>query len=51
MNTRSAICAESSEEDVARLREVAKRGITAADRGEFVEPEEVWANVEKILRS
>ena len=26
-------------------------GVAAADRGEFVEHEQVWANVEKILRS
>ncbi len=32
------------------LREVDK-GLAAADRGEFVEHEEVWANVEKILKS
>ncbi len=32
------------------LREVVK-GLAAADRGEFVEHEEVWANVEKILKS
>jgi len=57
MNTRLATDkqentpAESSAEDVSRLPEVAKRGIAASDRGEFAEPEEVWANVEKILRS
>jgi predicted transcriptional regulator len=27
------------------------RGIAAAERGEFVEHQEVWANVEKILQS
>jgi predicted transcriptional regulator len=25
-------------------------GLAAADRGEFVEHEEVWANLEKMLR-
>lgn len=38
-------------EQDARFREGVERGIAAADRGEFVEHEEVWANVEKILRS
>jgi len=28
-----------------------QRGIAAAERGEFVEHAEVWANVEKILHS
>jgi predicted transcriptional regulator len=28
-----------------------ERGITAADRADFVESNEVWANVEKILQS
>ncbi len=28
-----------------------QRGIAAAERGEFVEHEEVWANVEKILQA
>jgi len=37
--------------DDARFREGVQRGIAAAERGEFVEPAEVWANVEKILRS
>jgi len=26
-----------------------KRGIAAADRGDFVEPREVWARVERLL--
>jgi predicted transcriptional regulator len=38
-------------QDDARFREGVKRGIAAAERGEFVEHAEVWANVEKILQS
>jgi predicted transcriptional regulator len=38
-------------QDDARFREGVRRGIAAAERGEFVEHEEVWANVEKILQS
>lgn len=38
-------------QDDARFREGVQRGIAAAERGEFVEHEEVWANVEKILQS
>jgi predicted transcriptional regulator len=34
-----------------RFRAAVREGIAAADLGEFVEHEEVWANVEKILRS
>ncbi len=34
----------------ARFIEAVNVGLAAADRGEFVEHEEVWANVEKILR-
>ena len=34
-----------------RFRAAVREGIAAADRGEFVEHEEVWANVEKILQS
>jgi predicted transcriptional regulator len=37
--------------DDARFREGVQRGIAAAERGEFVEHAEVWANVEKILHS
>lgn len=37
-------------EQDALFREGVERGIAAAVRGEFVEHEEVWANVEKILR-
>ena len=37
-------------EQDALFREGVERGIAAAERGEFVEHEEVWANVEKILR-
>jgi predicted transcriptional regulator len=35
----------------ARFREGVRRGIESAERGEFVEHEEVWAAVEKILQS
>jgi len=35
----------------ARFREGVERGIAAAEHGEFVDPEEVWANVEKLLQS
>ena len=35
----------------ARFLQGVRRGIAAADRGEFVSHEEVWANVEKILRA
>jgi predicted transcriptional regulator len=38
-------------QDEAWFREGVNRGIAAAERGEFVEHEEVWANVEKILQS
>lgn len=38
-------------EDDARFVAAVNLGLAAADRGEFVEPEEVWANVEKILNS
>ncbi len=38
-------------EQDARFREGVQRGIAAAERGEFVEHEEVWAKVEEILRS
>jgi predicted transcriptional regulator len=38
-------------QDDAHFREGVERGIAAAERGEFVEHEEVWANVEKILQS
>lgn len=38
-------------EDDARFREGVQRGIAAAERGDFVESEEVWANVENILKS
>ena len=38
-------------EDDARFIEAVNLGLAAADRGEFVEHEEVWANVEKLLRS
>lgn len=38
-------------EDDARFIQAVDVGLTAADRGDFVEHEEVWANIEKILRS
>jgi predicted transcriptional regulator len=38
-------------EENDHFRAAVREGIAAANRGEFVEHEEVWANVEKILRS
>jgi predicted transcriptional regulator len=38
-------------EDDARFIEAVNLGLAAADRGEFVEHEAVWANVEKLLQS
>lgn len=38
-------------EEDARFRQGVERGLAAAERGEFVEHKEVWANVEKILHS
>jgi predicted transcriptional regulator len=38
-------------DDDARFAEAVKRGISAADRGDFVASEDVWANVERILQS
>lgn len=38
-------------DDDARFIEAVNAGLAAADCGDFVEHEEVWANVEKILRS
>jgi predicted transcriptional regulator len=38
-------------EEDARFREGVERGIAAAERSEFVEHKDVWANVEKILQS
>ncbi len=35
----------------ARFLEGVRRGLAAAARGEFVEHEEVWADIEKILQS
>lgn len=34
-----------------RFLEAVDAGLVSADRGEFVEHEEVWARVEQILRS
>ena len=38
-------------DDDARFIEAVKHGIAAADRGDFVASEEVWASVERILQS
>jgi predicted transcriptional regulator len=38
-------------DDDARFTEAVKHGIAAADRGDFVASEEVWASVERILQS
>ncbi len=38
-------------ENARRFREGVERGIAAAERGEFIESEQVWANVEEILQS
>ena len=38
-------------EEADHFREAVALGIEAADRGEFVEHSEVWAEVEKILQS
>lgn len=38
-------------EDNTAFRAAVQEGIAAGNRGEFVEHEEVWANVEEILRS
>jgi predicted transcriptional regulator len=35
----------------ARFAEAVKRGVAAADRGDFVASVDVWANVERILQS
>ena len=37
-------------EDERRFAEAVVRGISAADRGEFVAADEVWARVERILK-
>ncbi|HWD60103.1 MAG TPA: hypothetical protein VG308_17595 [Stellaceae bacterium] len=34
-----------------RFAEAVRRGIAAADRGDFVAPDEVWARVERALKS
>ena len=44
------IALRAVEED-ARYRAAVREGIAAAYRGEFVEHEQVWADIEKILRS
>lgn len=33
-----------------RFAEAVKRGIEAADRGDFVTSDEVWARVERVLK-
>ena len=37
-------------EQDAKFRDGVNRGIAAADQGDFVEPEAVWANVEQMLQ-
>ena len=34
-----------------QFRAAVREGIAAAERGEFIEHDEVWANIEKILHS
>jgi predicted transcriptional regulator len=38
-------------EDGERFRAAVRERIAAADRSEFVDHEEVWTNIEKILRT
>jgi predicted transcriptional regulator len=38
-------------QDDIQFREGVERGIAAAERGQFVDQTDVWANVEKILQS
>lgn len=38
-------------QDDVRFVEAVNIGLAAAERGEFVEHDEVWANVERILQS
>jgi len=38
-------------DDEARFAEMVPHGIAAADRGEFVAPDKVWARAERILKS
>jgi predicted transcriptional regulator len=38
-------------ENEARFAQAVRLGIEAADRNEFIASEEVWADVERILRS
>lgn len=38
-------------EEEARFAEMVKEGAAAADRGEFVAPQEAWSRVERILKS
>jgi len=33
-----------------RFADAVKRGIAAADRGEFIPSDEVWARVERVLK-
>ena len=38
-------------DDEARFAAAVKRGVEAADRDEFVEAQQVWEGVERILQS
>jgi predicted transcriptional regulator len=38
-------------DDERRFAEAIKRGIDAADRGDFVASDEVWARVERVVKS
>ena len=38
-------------ENEERFRAAVREGIAAAERGEFIDHNEVWANIESILRS
>ncbi len=38
-------------DDERRFAEAVSRGIAAADRGDFVAADEVWARVERVLKA
>jgi predicted transcriptional regulator len=38
-------------DDEARFAEAVRQGIAAADRDEFVSSDDVWARVERVLRT
>ena len=38
-------------DDERRFAEAVKRGINAADRGDFVASDEVWAQVERVVKT